>query len=203
MVAYCNGQTGTATFDKHVTLGGPIQLVPPADMTELNANDWIAWAQGSTETNTYTVDDTSRKIVGSGAVKFITDGGFDTSVSYPKLETAQWDLTNKTTLNVSFYATNTNFSFQNGSPWIRLTDSDGNYYQYQYYVNNGIYDLLNEALNTWRSYSIPIYAPFDTVTGWRRSAFGTPDMQHINRLEIHADTWGNGFNLWLDGVGIP
>jgi hypothetical protein len=99
-------------------------------------------------------------------------------------------------MRVYVYNVNT---FQNGSPWIRLMDSNGNYYQYQYYVNNSPYDLLNEARNQWRSYDIPIDPPVQP-TGWRRTSFGTPDIAHINRLEFHADTWDYGFKYWLDGV---
>lgn len=203
MVAYFRGQTTLATFDKQVSLGGPVQLYPPNDLAEMNANDWTAWAQGTT--NNTTTNDTSRKQVGSGSVRFTTDGGFDTSISYPKTETAQWDLRQATTLNIRFYATNTNSpQFQSGSPWILLKDSNGNYFKYQYYSGGGVYDILNQALNNWRSHSIPLNAPVPTPTstGWCRTTFGTPDLAHINLLEIHADTWGMGFSLWVDGVNF-
>jgi uncharacterized repeat protein (TIGR01451 family) len=203
MVAYFQGQTTTATFDRQLGLGGPIQFYPVNDMAELNANDWSAWAQGSSGGNTYVVDDTVRRIVGSGSVNFVTlDGGFDTYSSHPKNETAQWDLRLATTLRINVYAINTTIGFQEGSPWIRLKDSNGNYYQYQYYLNGGPYDLLNEARNQWRQYNIPIYASDSENNGWRRTAFGTPDIAHINRLEFHADTWDYGFKYWLDGVTI-
>ncbi len=201
-VAYNNGQTEVATFDRKVALGGPVQFYPPSDMAEMNAADWGAWAQGSDSLHTYVTDDTSRKQVGSGSIHFTTDGGFDTYSSYPTSVTAQWDLRQATGITLRVYAIDTNSpQFQSGSPWILLKDSNGSYYQYQYYLNGGPYDYLNNALNNWRTYTIPIN-PTPSQTGWNRTSFGTPDMAHINRFEFHADTWGMGFQYWLDGVSI-
>jgi len=201
-VAYNNGQTETATFDRTVALGGPVQFYPPNDMAEMNAADWGAWAQGSDSLHTYVTDDTSRKQVGSGSIHFTTDGGFDTYSSYPTSLTAQWDLRQATSMTLRVYAIDTNSpQFQNGSPWILLKDSNGSYYQYQYYLNGGAYDYLNNALNNWRTYTIPINPP-SSQTGWNRTSFGTPDIARINRFEFHADTWGGGFQYWLDGVSI-
>ncbi len=199
VVRFFQGETWTTTFDRQLNLGGPIQHYPPDDLAELNAVDWYAWADGSDPQNTYVVDDTSRKIVGAGSVKFVTNGGFDTLVKYPRTLNAQWDLRTATSLRVSFYAVNNTIGFQNGSPWIRLKDSNGNYYQYQYYVGGSPYNLLNDARNQWRSYTIPLWtsAPGN---GWRETTFGTPDRAHITGIEIHADTWDYGFNLWVDGV---
>lgn len=200
MVAYFEGQATVATFDRQLALGGEVQFFPPDDMAELNADDWAAWAEGSSGSNTYVVDDASRRVVGAGSVKFVTDGGFDTSVRYPRTVTAQWDLRSASQLKMRFYAVNPNFSFQNGSPWIRLKDANGNYYEYQYYAGGGIYDLLNQANNRWLSVEIPLDAGAGVQNGWRRTAFGTPDLARINSLEVHADTWDYGFSLWLDGV---
>ena len=199
VVAYFKGQTSVATFDRQLALGGAVQHWPPDELTELNANDWSAWAEGSAPGNTYCADDTSRKQVGAGSIKFVTDGGFDTMLRYPRTFTAQWDLRRANTLKFRVYAQNSH-SFQNGSPWIRLKDSNGNYNEYQYYSGGYPYDLLNQALNQWKSYEVPIYAPTNTNNGWRRTEFGTPDMAHICSIEFHADTWDYGFTLWYDGV---
>ncbi|MCX6927421.1 MAG: hypothetical protein NT154_30085 [Verrucomicrobia bacterium] len=201
-VAYYQGQTHQATFQRQVSLGGPVQRFPPRDLTETNATDWVAWAEGGTAGASTATDDTTRKQVGQTSLKFVTDGGFDTYVRYPATLNAQWDLTSVTALNIRVFAANTNFSFQNGSPWIRLRDSDGNYFQYQYYSGGGLVELLNQAQKAWQSYSIPLNASATVNDGWRRTTFGTPTLSRINALEIHADTWGYGFNLWLDGVSF-
>ena len=199
VVRYFKGDTQVATFERKLNLGGPVQHYPPDDLAELNASDWYAWAEGSDPEHTYVVDDTSNRIAGAGAVKFVTNGGFDTCVGYPKTLNAQWDLRTATALQISFYAINTTIGFQNGSPWIRLKDANGNYFQYQYYMNGYPYDLLNAARNRWQSYTIPLWtsAPGN---GWKQTVFGNPDPAHITSLEIHADTWDYGFMLWVDGV---
>jgi outer membrane protein assembly factor BamB len=202
-VAYYTGQTDSATFVRQLGLGGTTQLLPPNDMTEFNATDWSAWAQGSDSAHTYVQDDTTRKLVGGAALKFITDGGFDTYVRYPRTFVAQWDLSSAQYLKVSFYAVNPSpIGFQSGSPWIRLKDADNNYFEYQYFQNGGPVDLLNQARNTWRRYQIPLNASSTEQNGWRRTAVGSPNLAHIQYVEIHADTWDAGFTLWLDGVGF-
>jgi hypothetical protein len=199
-VAFYNGQTATATFDRQLSLGGPIQRFPPADMAESNAAFWQGWAQGGVPGASTVVQDTSRVREGANSMKFTTDGGFDTSVRYPSGLNARWDLTSADFLHLWVYAVNTNIGFQSGSPWIRLVDSEGNYFEYTYYQNGNRQDLLNQARNGWREYRIPLDASEIENNGWRRSSFGTPSLSQINSLEIHADTWGSGFQLWLDGV---
>lgn len=202
-VAYWQGQTTTAIFERSLGLGGQLQLRPPDDMTELNATDWAAWAQGSSPENTYVVDDTSRKVVGAGSVKFVTDGGFDTYARYPRTFIARWNLTPATVLKFRVYAENPSpYDFQNGSPWIRLKDADNNYFEYQYYMNGSPYNLLNQAIGQWRSYEVPLDASSTTQTGWRRTTVGSPSLANIQFLEMHADTWDSGFTLWWDGVGF-
>jgi hypothetical protein len=200
--AWFSGHTQTAVFERQLGLGGLPQYCPPPDMAELNAADWSAWAQGSTEADTYVENDTTRKKVGTAALKFVTDGGFDTYVRYPRTFVAHWDLTGSDVLNVMFFAENPNLGFQNHSPWIRLKDTDNNYFEYQYYKNGSKYDLLNDARNAWLSCSIPLYASEFEDNGWRRIASGTPDLAHMQYIEIHADTWGTGFTLWIDGLGF-
>lgn len=201
-IAYWKGQTDTAIFDRQTSLGGPVSHCPPRDMTELNAWDWSAWAQQSAPENSCVEDDTQTKLVGASSMKFTTDGGFDTYVRYPKTHKAKWNLTSATALGISFYAYNPNMGFQSGSPWIRLKDAENNYLEYQYYRNGSPYDFLNEARGVWRTCQIPLDASPYTQNGWRRTPYGTLDFSSVQYLEIHADTWEYGFELWLDGVGF-
>ncbi|HOQ57245.1 MAG TPA: PQQ-binding-like beta-propeller repeat protein [Verrucomicrobiota bacterium] len=201
-VAYYQGETNQATFTRQVTLGGPIQRFPPRELTETNAADWVAWAEGGASGGSTVTNDTSRRQVGQASLKFVTDGGFDTWVRYPGTFNALWDLTEVSTLNIRFYVENPNLGFQNGSPWIRLKDGDGNYVQYQYYQDGWPYELLNDARDAWLACQIPLAASPTEENGWRRSTFGAPDLSRITALEIHADTWGSGFTLWIDGVSF-
>jgi hypothetical protein len=202
--AYWQGQTTVATFERQVTLGGPLQLVPLPDLTELNAVDWVAYAEGSGPPNTFVADETAAGMhpIGNGSLKFVTDGGFDTSVRYPGPLTAQWDLSGATTLNVRLRTANSNIGFQNGSPWIRLGDFDNNYFEYRYYQNGNPFDLLNQTINIWRIYGIPLNAPPNPASGWGRTVVGSPSVSNIRYIEIHADTWGAGFTMWVDGLSF-
>jgi len=189
-VAYWQGQTGTATFDRQTALGGTIQYHPPADLAELNAANWSNWVQGGTGS---IVDDTTffHSGSGSGSIKFVTDGGFDNYVRYPYGLLALWNLSAVTEMRFWAYAVNNNNpQFQNYSPWVRLGNADG-YFQW-----SPSWDILNNSLNTWYEYVIPINGD----ATWTRTTSGTPVLSNINYFELHADTWGAGFTLWLDGV---
>jgi hypothetical protein len=199
-VAYYRGRTNRAVFERRLALGGPVQRFPPADLAEGNASDCVAWAEGGAAGASFTADDRVRKFVGDTSLHFVTDGGFDTYVRYPGPFKARWDLAPVTNLSFWCYAVNNHIGFQNGSPWIRLKDSEGRYVQYQYYENGQPMDLLNNARNVWRLFSIPLGASTNAISGWRRTLFGTPDLYRIESQEIHADTWDSGFALWLDGV---
>jgi hypothetical protein len=189
-IAYWHGNTTEATYERQTALGGGGQYAPPTELTELNAENWDAWAQGAWAT---TSDDTSNKRVGAASIKFDTNGGFDTYLKYPAGLVAHWDLSSVTYINVWFYAVNANLGFQNGSPWIRLGNFTGDYVEL-----HATTEILNDCRNVWRSYSIPMAGN----STWARSESGTPDLTNINYIEIHADTWDAGFTLWVDGLSF-
>jgi hypothetical protein len=69
-------------------------------------------------------------------------------------------------------------------------------------VGGGINDVLNDAIGAWKSFQIPLNAASTVNDGWRRTTFGSPNVSSVSALEIHSDTWGFGFTLWVDGVGF-
>ncbi|MBN1917453.1 MAG: carboxypeptidase regulatory-like domain-containing protein [Verrucomicrobia bacterium] len=188
-IAYWHGNTTEATYVRDTALGGGGQYAPPAELTELNAANWAAWAQGGwAETS----DDTTKIKAGTASIKFDTNGAFDTYMKYPAGLVAHWDLRSVTSLNVWFYAVNTNPpGFQNYSPTIRLGNFSGDYIQLQ-----PSYDILNDCRNMWRFYSIPLAGN----STWTRTDHGTPNLKDINYIEIHMDTWDAGFQVWADGM---
>ena len=174
----------------------------PFDLAEGNAADWETWAADMEPENTFVYDDTGTMVSGNSSVMCITDAPFDMYIRYGKTLTGPWDLSRAQKLFISFYARNDNDSFQNGSPWIRLKTDDDNYYQFQYFLNGNPYDFLNDCLWQWKAQSIALDASETEDNGWRRTTVGSPDFSQIRYLEIHADTWGAGFQLGVDGVGF-
>ncbi len=187
-VAYWQGQTTVARFDKQVAIGGAVQNVPPVDLAEQNAANWTSWAQDGTITLS---NDTTRVHNGAASVKGVFTGGYDNYVRYPYGILAKWNLSGVNYIRFWAYAENPNGGFQNGSPWVRLGS-----YQDGYFEWHPTGDILNEAIGQWREFVVPI--PGDAT--WQRSTFGMPSLTKINYFELHADTWGAGFTLWLDGI---
>jgi hypothetical protein len=172
---------------------------PTDQLSENNAGDWTAWAEGASAS---VVDDSGVKYAGTSSLKFTTDGGFDTRLKYQLPAGQVWDLQDVPVMAVSLRAEDPSpYGFQNGSPWIRLVDGAGSYYEYQYYRFGAPYDVLNDVRGTWQSFLIPLN-PGTPEEGWHRTTVGTPDLADIRSLEIHADTWDFGFTLWVDGVGF-
>jgi hypothetical protein len=165
------------------------QNPPAADLTELNAASWTSWAQDGTVTLT---DDTAFKHDGLGALRMDATGGGDNYVRFPGDHAAHWSLTGVQTLRVWFYAINTNYGFQSNSPRFRLGSARG-YYQW-----TPTSDVLGQAVGKWVQFQVPIAGN----STWQRSTSGTPSLSAIEYVEIHADTWGYGFTLWIDGVNF-
>jgi hypothetical protein len=185
--AYWLGQTSIATFERQLALGGTLQCYPPPDMAELNADSWAYWAQNGEIALT---DDPAFAVEGEASVRIEATGGFDNYVRYPGDQLAIWDLSDVDYIRVWFYAINPNLGFQSGSPWVHLGNQDG------FFEWRPTWDILNQAIGQWVEYVIPVAGD----ATWQRTTFGSPTLSQINYIEIHADTWGAGFTLWMDGV---
>lgn len=187
--AYWRGQTNIATFERTLSLGGPIQTCTPVDMTEGNAASWTSWAQDG---QISLFNDTNRRRVGNSSLRMEATGGFDNYVRYPSDRQARWNLTGVQGIRMHCFAVNPNLGFQNNSPWIRLGGANG------YIELRPTFDILNQAIGQWREF----YIPLNGNATWQRTQSGTVTLSNINYIEIHADTWGAGFTLWLDGVSF-
>lgn len=176
-------------------VAGPAQsfeMAPPNDMTEPGQSEWMALASDGMPT---TVSwDSTTKMTGNASLKVVTESGFDVNIHRwpPDNKIAAWNLTNRTILNVSFYADNTNSGgFQNFS--IRLGNDFGGYYEYVASAS-----LLTNAIGKWQTYQVPLKGS----TTWKRTTVGNVSMNDISYVEIHPDTWGGGFTLWIDNLSF-
>jgi hypothetical protein len=182
-----------------VDIPAPVRR-PPADLAEENAALWLAGAEGGTAS---TSADSTRRVAGLSSIRFETDGGFDTWLRFPPADYADWDLTGASHLHFSVFAENNNSpQFQSNSPWIRLRDVNGGWFEYRFYQGGDQADPLNSALGEWHEFTVPLQAGGAVNDGWRRTVSGAPSFDHIASLEFHADTWGSGFKLWYDAVGF-
>ena len=196
-VAYWRGAMDVATFERRLSLGGPIDTDVPGDLTELNADDWFAWAESATAS---TADDTVRKTAGQSSVRFTTDGGFDTLLRYEPQQRVQWDLTNVQSLAFDIFADNPNPPRYQVEPIVRLLDTDGDAVEYRYFQGGTPHTLWNDAIDEWLAVEIPLAGQPSPQTGWRRTGDGSFDWSLVKTVEVHADTWDFGFTLWLDNV---
>ncbi|QDU89488.1 hypothetical protein Pla175_28790 [Pirellulimonas nuda] len=175
-----------------------LELRPLADMTELNAGSWLAWADGAAAS---TSDDPSRTVLGAGSVRFDTTGGFDTYLRYAPAWGAQWDLRDASEFRFSLYAENPSpVGFQDG--WLRFFDAEGATREFHYFQDGNPGQPWNDARGAWLPVTIPIQSDQAPPTGWRADAGGPFDWGRVTGVEVHADTWDAGFALWLDRAGF-
>jgi hypothetical protein len=187
-VAYWNGDTQVATFDRQLALGAPDQVRPPPELTELNAANWSLWVEGGSGS---VFDVTQNPVVGAGMIRMTTDGGFDNRLRYPTGLIARWDLSTVDRIKFWVRAQNTNIGFQNGSPWIILNSVGGGKIELR-----PTWEALNDAINNWLFIDVPLTGN----ASWTRTETGSPNISQIKSIDIHADTWGSGFALTIDGL---
>lgn len=188
-LAFWQGQTDEATFERKTGIGRGVTRVVPPDLCEENAASWHRWAQDGAIT---LADDRQVKQEGRSSLRLDITGGFDNLVRFPGDTLARWDLSGLREFRFSALAKNKN-PFQNASPWVRLGNHKKGYFEW-----HPTSDLLNEARDRWVTWRVSVAG--DAV--WKRSTVGDPDLADINYFELHADTWDYGFTLWLDGVRL-
>lgn len=92
------------------------------------------------------------------------------------------------------------------NPWgvqdgfLKIGDNCGNFITY---VNDYFQDIdpgiLNQALDTWTDFSIPLSGN-DT---WVKTETGVVDFDAISYVEFNFDVWEYGYQLWLDNIRLP
>ncbi|KKU90972.1 MAG: hypothetical protein UY21_C0014G0003 [Microgenomates group bacterium GW2011_GWA1_48_10] len=161
-----------------------------SDLTENNASSWNC---GGVSATCSLASETSLVRSGSNSLHFVTNGAFDTWLRFPKDQPAVWNLTAEKYLVLWAYAINKNLSFQGNSPTIYLKNNTGGQIRYLPVGNP-----LDSARNQWKKIVIPLSGD----SNWQKSSTGTIDLSRIDSLEIHADTWDAGFEIYFDGLGF-
>ncbi len=96
------------------------------------------------------------------------------------------------TLAFWVYALNSNEGqFQNFS--ARLGNDGGGYFEF-----STTSDMLSNSIGQWRRMEVPL----EGNAVWRKSAVGQVTLGSNAYVEIHADTWGGGFTVWIDGMSF-
>lgn len=184
--AFWAGETGTYVVERQLEFADYMYALPE-ELTELNAEQWSGDAtEGGTVTLT---DDTERTVVGAASIRYDTDGGYDTWMRFPGSGNARWNMDSLTGFEFWVYAENENMGFQDNSPWIYLISENG-HYEYR-----PTWELLNGAIDTWVHCVVPLAGSAE----WDLTVHGSPDLGAVRAIEFHADTWGEGFTLWIDG----
>ena len=184
------GPVNFIPFD--VVGAGAVETEIPQELTEPAGGVWSVFASDGAPSQA--VWDSAMKMSGSVSVRVVTEGGSDVnSHRWPASAlTTVWNLTGKTTLGFWVYALNSNEgSFQEFS--VRLGNEGGGYLQYV-----ATSDMLSNAIGQWRRLDVPLAGS----TVWQRSTVGHAVLDSIAYVEIHADTWGGGFTLWIDGMSF-
>lgn len=165
-------------------------LAAPAfgdDFAEGNAWEWGTFASDGAYTEVS--DDEERVKVGWQSIRFVTESGFDTGVTYPDSADAHWDLLGFTHLTYWAYAINeTPYGFQGNQPVIELVTATGTF---RYEPRS--MEMYNRA---WHLYHIPL----EGDDHWVRTSDGSPSMDDVLQIVIHQDTWDAGFTVYYDGV---
>lgn len=168
----------------------------PNDMAEPLA-DWNAypeacWGYGLSEPTSVEWD-YNEKLFGDASVHMSTGNGWDIGTMYrPEGDSiASWCLYEQDTLVFWIKSiNNTGYGFQFCN--VIIGNHCGGYYKY----TASAISILNPSIGQWHEIRIPLAG----VSPWSRTTFGTISFDDINFVEIHADTWEYGFELWFDGV---
>lgn len=186
----------TNTFYQHIKLllfsTSLICCAQAQEITENNANQWATFAEDGRPTAVSNVSNLDSIKQGNYAIRFNTQSGFATGLSYPNTfpqnNLVSWNVEDKS-LNFYFYAINTSpFGFQQPLKVKLYTQSRANYFEYN--VTNSV------PLNTWVKITVEL-APNSIHLV---NTVGNPNLNNINAIEFIMDTWDYGFKVYFDGV---
>lgn len=130
--------------------------------------------------------------VSGTAVHAVTTAAFDFSMIAPAAKNLGLNASSSTKLGFFIKAKNVNsYGWQGNFPFVVLGSPAG-IIQYAPAAN-----LLPTQPTEWLYVEIPLNPAADS--GWTRTDAGG-SLAQVNWIELHADTWDSGFELWVDAV---
>ncbi|MBN2446186.1 MAG: hypothetical protein JXO22_05655 [Phycisphaerae bacterium] len=156
------------------------------------------WGYGATDQAhpNVVVSDAEMRRAGTGSVKLDTGSGLDTWLYFPDTKDLDIDATQCTALH--FWLRTENQNGWGGDPWVILRDADARGARY-----DGTMQRLKETLKDWVEFTVPVDpAATDALAkaGWKLALDAGFDWKHIAAVEVHADTGGYGFMMYLDDM---
>ncbi|GAB4332127.1 MAG: hypothetical protein Kow00127_24000 [Bacteroidales bacterium] len=209
LMAQNNNYSLNEEEDIECQISGPVDWIPfqpglapawqtemPADLAEPEAV-WVAypetcWGYGA-PLPTIVEWDFTEKLFGEASVHISTGNGWDIGAMYrpPGDSIPAWNLSEQDTLVFWVKSSNNSpYGFQYCK--VILGNRCGGYYEYSAPASV----ILNPTIGQWQEIRIVLSG----TAPWARTAYGNPDLSQISFVEIHADTWDYGFELWIDGV---
>jgi hypothetical protein len=156
------------------------------------------WGYGATDQQHPNVitGDTEMRHAGAGSIKLDTGSGFDTWLYFPDTKDLDVDATRCAALR--FWMRTENKNGWGGDPWVILRDPEARSARY-----DGTKQRLKETLEEWVEFTLPVDpAASDALmnNGWKLTVEAGFDWTHIAAVEVHADTGGYGFIMYLDDM---
>lgn len=158
------------------------------------------WGYGATDQghiNVITADGEVKQS-GDASIKLYTETGFDTWVYFPNTKDLDLDCTKVGSISFLLHTEN-----ENGwgpDCWVIVRDMDG-----RSAVYHTLHNRMPLTLTQWVPYAVPVgpnARESRTVEafGWKLEADEAFDWEHVAAVEVHADTGGYGFVLYLDDM---
>lgn len=196
---YDNATCGEVIWNPYVPGADPMfQEQYPADMAEPGAV-WYSYPEAclgyglSLPTKTGWAFD--EKLFGQASVHISTGNGWYIGAMYrPSGDSiASWSVLEEDTLTFWLKSVNnTGYGFQYCH--VMVGNNCGGYYKY----SASAAAILNPTIGQWKRIDIPLAGG----SPWARSVFGDISFDDLNYVEINADTWDFGFELWIDGLSF-
>ncbi len=188
--------SGTVNWDPFTGVVAPVYVhQPPAELSE-DPGVWIPytdtcwWLGNPVEVNISW--DTVQKKMGNASVHLKTGTGWFNTCSYRDTGCLipRWDLSDYGYLSLWIRSVNNNLgAFQYFK--VRIGNISGGWFEY-----NSSGNVLNQSLGIWKNYVVPLFGS----SAWPRTQNGNISLSDINYVEVYSDSYGVGYELWLDGV---